>query len=374
MRINASTVSLNASQLDYSYNLKQESLREWDTTKDVSVKKIIKNGKLSLESSTVKDRFELSTNKNTSSSNSKSNIPPDDQQDDLVDELMGDSVDGLRMKIIKDLVEMFTGKKINILDVKKLKSSDNRDFQIPDTENNPPLKTDSITSNRPERNLQGWGIDYFYKEVHHSNEGFTFSAKVNVTTDKGVEINFDASLQMNREKHSEVTVTFKAGDALIDPLVVNFSGSGTALSEKKFEFDLDADGIKERIYAPSAGNGLLVYDKNGNGIIDNGTELFGPSSGNGFAELAQFDDDKNGWIDENDPIFSKLKIWEKDSFGNDQFNSLLEKDVGALYTGRTGTNYNILSKDEIAGVIRETGLWLRESGGTGFLQEVDIVV
>lgn len=43
---------------------------------------------------------------------------------------------------------------------------------------------------------------------------------------------------------------------------------------------------------------VLSLDQNGNGEIDNGTELFGTKSGDGFADLARYDLDYNGWIDE----------------------------------------------------------------------------
>lgn len=151
--------------------------------------------------------------------------------------------------------------------------------------------------------LEGWGVDYYRREVQQSVEGFSFTAQGAVTTADGKSINFSAALEMSREQYTEITTSIKDGDALIDPLVINFSGAGTELSDAKFEFDLDADGTAEMINATSSGSGLLAYDKNGNGVIDDGSELFGPSSGNGFLELASFDNDKNGWIDENDAVF-----------------------------------------------------------------------
>ncbi|NLE01741.1 MAG: hypothetical protein GX640_17895, partial [Fibrobacter sp.] len=222
--------------------------------------------------------------------------------------------------------------------------------------------------------LKGWGIQYDYTETHYKKEGFQFNASGIITTDKGQQIQFNTTLEMSRESYERINISLKAGDALIDPLVINFSGTGAAFSGIKFDFDLNADGKTEKISALAPGSAFLAYDRNGNGIIDDGSELFGPSSGNGFSELADLDEDKNGWIDENDSAFSKLKLWEKNSDGSDTLSSLLERNVGALYTGRIDTVYNLNGKDSVAGVIKETGLWLKESGGTGFMQEVDIVV
>ncbi|MEA3469756.1 MAG: hypothetical protein U9R57_16250 [Thermodesulfobacteriota bacterium] len=44
--------------------------------------------------------------------------------------------------------------------------------------------------------------------------------------------------------------------------------------------------------------------------INNGAELFGPTTGHGFQERAQYELDFIGWIDENDSIFSSLRIWK----------------------------------------------------------------
>ena len=59
-------------------------------------------------------------------------------------------------------------------------------------------------------------------------------------------------------------------------------------------------------------------DRNGDGKINDGSELFGTKSGDGFKDLASYDADGNGWIDENDAIFSQLKIWTKDEDGKDK--------------------------------------------------------
>ena len=60
-----------------------------------------------------------------------------------------------------------------------------------------------------------------------------------------------------------------------------------------------------------SGSGLLALDKNGDGIINNGTELFGPNTQDGFSELSKYDSDGNGWIDENDSVYDNLRICGK---------------------------------------------------------------
>lgn len=74
--------------------------------------------------------------------------------------------------------------------------------------------------------------------------------------------------------------------------------------------------------------------------IDDGRELFGPQTGNGFEELAGYDSDNNGWIDENDPIYNNLQIWQHDEYGNSTLIAVGKAGVGAIYLGSTQTTIN----------------------------------
>ena len=101
-----------------------------------------------------------------------------------------------------------------------------------------------------------------------------------------------------------------------EPLVVDLNGNGIELTDVRkgegVEFDITGDGVKEKVSWVSPSDGILVYDRNGNGVIDSGKELFGDQHGaaNGFEELAKFDDERNGVIDMKDTIYQDLKIWQ----------------------------------------------------------------
>ncbi|MDX1217372.1 type I secretion C-terminal target domain-containing protein [Sinorhizobium medicae] len=75
-------------------------------------------------------------------------------------------------------------------------------------------------------------------------------------------------------------------------------------------FDLDNDGFAERTGWVDATDGLLVYDQNDNGQIENTTEWFGTKDIDGFTVLAAYDSNSDGRIDQEDAIWSDLQIWQ----------------------------------------------------------------
>ena len=201
-----------------------------------------------------------------------------------------------------------------------------------------------------------------------------FSAKGKVQTADGRTIEFDMNVQMSRsfQAYYEENIV-RIEQRMVDPLVINLEGDIAGLQNQTFFFDLDADGVEEEISMLGSGSGYLALDKNGDGVINDGSELFGTKSGDGFADLAAYDADGNGWIDENDAIWDKLLIWTKDENGKDRCYKLSEKNVGAIYLGNAETDFTLTSKDNTPnGRIRKTGIFLYENGYAGTIQHVDV--
>ncbi|MCR5625693.1 MAG: hypothetical protein K6F99_00090 [Lachnospiraceae bacterium] len=211
-------------------------------------------------------------------------------------------------------------------------------------------------------------------EFHAESEFTSFNAKGKALTEDGRSIDFGVELSMSREFMSYAEINEENVMNLKDPLVINLKG-GAAVTDQKFTFDIDADGKEDNISRLTASSGFLAYDRNGNGRVDDGNELFGTKSGDGFKDLKAFDQDKNGWIDENDDIFSKLKVWFKDEDGTDRLLSLKEADVGAIFLGKSDTEFSLKNNEnKTDAVIRSTGIFLKESGGAGTIQHLDLAL
>jgi hypothetical protein len=188
------------------------------------------------------------------------------------------------------------------------------------------------------------------------------------TATQKIELNMDISMSYSFASKNQILK-----QQFYDPLVLNFDGKLPDLDTQNFSFDIDCDGECDQISMLKSGSGFLALDKNSNGKVDDGTELFGPLNGNGFADLARYDSDKNGWIDENDPIFDKLRIWMK-SKDEDKLVALGEVGVGAIYLGSAKGQFELKNgtTNEALGRIRGNGLFLNEDGTSGFMSQIDL--
>ncbi len=206
-------------------------------------------------------------------------------------------------------------------------------------------------------------------------EATRFSAKGAVHTADGRTLDFALELDMCRDYSCQRTVRQNGSMELRDPLVINFDGKSAELTAERFEFDLDADGAVERIPGLASGSAWLAFDRNVDGCINDGGELFGTCSGNGFADLASLDEDGNHWLDDADTAFASLSLWEPDGIGKGALSALREKGIGAIYLGSAQTPFALADGDNNKyGYVRASGVYLREDGGVGSVQQVDLAV
>ncbi|MCJ8339044.1 MAG: hypothetical protein MJK10_11280 [Pseudomonadales bacterium] len=210
-------------------------------------------------------------------------------------------------------------------------------------------------------------------ETVTEHESLEFSSSGTVTTADGLDFSFALEMKMEREYNYQSTTEFTQNIQFEDPLIFNYPGTAAELADQKYSFDIDADGNEEMISFFTNG-ALLALDKNGDGIINDGSELFGALSGNGFADLAAYDEDGNNFIDEADSIFKDLKLWTK----TDNVDSLLglsSMDIGAIYLGATDTSFDLKGADnQFNGQVKASSFYLTDAGEAGYIQQVDMVV
>jgi serine-aspartate repeat-containing protein C/D/E len=139
------------------------------------------------------------------------------------------------------------------------------------------------------------------------------------------------------------------------PLAIDLNGDGVkSISiDRGVKFDILNNGSKQSVGWISPKDGLLAFDNNGNGKIDNGGELFGGNVGDGFAKLASFDTNKDGIVDRSDRNFSGLKIWQ-DSNNNGvtdagELKALSAFGIKSLNVAHTTNNFQADLQGNILG-------------------------
>lgn len=268
------------------------------------------------------------------------------------------------------LLEALTGKKIKIFDTSTIGEAPDNTIDLSS------LQDPNQTSQTVQPQREGWGMTYTRNETRTESEQVAVQASGTVTTEDGRSFDISLNVSLSRQFISQENLSIREGDAKrVDPLVINLDGAPVSLSNVRFSFDLNADGKKEEVPFVNSGSGLLAIDINSDGKILDGSELFGPSTGNAFAELARYDEDSNGWIDEKDRIFNKLMIWTKDASGGDHYSSLADAGVGALGLAAIEADFSFKnSQNDLLGVLRQAGLYLQENGTVRSMQQIDLAV
>lgn len=276
------------------------------------------------------------------------------------------------------MIEAITGIRIRVVQLKDLQpSSAGADGDVTAAQpHGQGAGAPASSAAPPSQTGAGWGITYEREETHTETESVAVQASGQVTTADGRTIGFQLELAIRASQSRTTRESLRLGDAkLKDPLVIHFDGAVGELRNVAFQFDLDADGTTDSMPFVGTGSGFLALDANGNGQVDDGRELFGTQSGDGFADLAKLDADGNGWIDEADPAFAQLSVWRMDETGQTRLQPLASQDVGALYVGHVASDMALREAGvgPQLGQLRSTGLYLTNGGQAGALQQIDLV-
>lgn len=293
-----------------------------------------------------------------------------------------DAPEDPKLLLIRAIIEAISGKSIKFVGESAANQSDKANSITPTMANIANLananggEVIAVSSGNT-----AFGLRYNSNEVIKENETTNFSASGIIKTADGKEIQFQCDLSMQRSFYMDNSTEIFMGastdrKSLCDPLIINFAGTAAELKNTTFAFDLNADGSAENIQELAAGSAFLVLDKNKDGKINNGNEMFGTQSGDGFADLSIYDEDGNGWIDENDSVYNSLGVWNNSAYGG-KIRSLKEAGIGAIYLQNANTEFSIKDKttNELQGQIRKTGIFLNEKNGNiGTIQHVDLAI
>jgi len=172
---------------------------------------------------------------------------------------------------------------------------------------------------------------------------------------KGETVYFQAN---GSKGEQEVQTSYRI--QLYSPVILDFMSVGKPMfkgvSESNVKFDLDGNGRAERTgwMAGYRDVGLLALDLNNNGQIDDGSELFGEgtvinSTGkkgkDGYTALAQYDSNRDGVIDRNDKVFSKLVVWfDRNHDGKTNSDELVS--LSSTGVTKVGLNFKRMAGDD----------------------------
>lgn len=215
--------------------------------------------------------------------------------------------------------------------------------------------SDNTTEARPRDQIL---LNYRYQQLTASFSG-------DVSLSDGTSVRWDFQFE---QVESEFSFELRRAADVKDPLVLSLDGSFRA-THSMVNFALNADG-SGRLDGLSGAQFYLVHDKNGNGKADDGTELFGPQTGQGFNELAQLDDDGNGFIDSADDRFNQLYAWQP----GQELQRLSSINVAALSVTSAETNFDYYQQNQLQARLQRSGVLITADKRVGLIQQVDFAV
>ncbi len=160
-----------------------------------------------------------------------------------------------------------------------------------------------------------------------------------------------------------------------DPLVLDLDGDGfeTVSADQGILFDHDGDGTRNGSGWVRGDDGFLVLDKNGNGAIDNGAELFGvdtvKTNGrkalDGFDALRDLDSNADGVFDANDTRFNDVRVWRdlnQDGVSQaSELKTLAEHNIASINLNAEAASTNLWNGNRLT----HTGTYTKTDGSTG---------
>ncbi|HPA44822.1 MAG TPA: hypothetical protein PLZ55_01070 [bacterium] len=185
-----------------------------------------------------------------------------------------------------------------------------------------------------------------------TTQSLNFSASVEFKIEISMEVELNGEMISMEEFQQQIA----AMGGMSDPVVLDLDGDGIELTSagNGVEFDITGDGTTETTAFATGDDAFLALDRNGNGQIDNGRELFGDQNGaqNGLEELARYDTNGDNRIDEYDAIYDSLALFS-DSNANGvseagELRSLREAGIASINLAYRNVDHTLSSGNRVA--------------------------
>jgi len=192
----------------------------------------------------------------------------------------------------------------------------------------------------------------------------SFSGALQLDDGSSISFAFDFSMAVSWARYSAQQGPMQ------DPLLISLSGQPVELTGDSSSFDLKGNGQMSALPQLSAEQYYLAYDRNQDKQVNNGTELFGPISGNGFADLAAYDGNANGFIDAADDIWQHLYLWQPQQ----QMLNISQTELAAISLESVATPMSLLNKEQqVLAQLQRSGLAFLADGTPALVQQIDVV-
>ncbi len=221
----------------------------------------------------------------------------------------------------------------------------------------------------------GFGMAYDFSATYAESETTSFAASGVVRTADGAEIRFELGFTMSRSYSESVSASLRVGEQRVkDPLVLDFGGPASALSDLRFDFDLDGDGTKEQL--PMVG----ARASSPSTATPTGASTTGESSSARRAATVLPNSPRSTTMamagsTNPTPRGRNCASGNLDAEGRGRVQTLKEAGVGAFYLGRVDTPFSLRNAaNETLGEMRASSIYLREDGRAGTVSQIDLAV
>ncbi|MDP8243162.1 MAG: hypothetical protein P9L94_03710 [Candidatus Hinthialibacter antarcticus] len=211
--------------------------------------------------------------------------------------------------------------------------------------------------------------------VEQINEKVTAYYESTFNLNIHIEGRIDAVASSSASNQKSASVTAEGEVNQSDPLVFDLDGDGVELTTARdgSQFDITGDGRKEQTAFATGGDAFLALDKNGNGFIDSGRELFGDQNGakDGFEELRKYDDNRDNRIDSRDSVYGSLRLFADRNFDgvsqSGELQSLRDAGISSIQLNDVEAHRDINGGTQLS-----TASFTRNDGSQSTVADVNV--